>query len=70
VDFQPSVLSRANSASPTLDRQESRLQTVLSRMESHQTPKTPRLGAAHECNIKSIIKVRGAMCQLQPAPER
>lgn len=58
VDFQPTVLSRAPSDASPLDRQESRLQTVLSRMESHVTPKTPKLGQGHESNIKSIIKVR------------
>lgn len=55
ADFQPTILLDSE-RSPSPD--EGGLHTVLSRMQSHVAPKTPKLGAAHQSNIKSIIKVR------------
>jgi hypothetical protein len=54
AEMLPTVLRADSSPSP----EDSKLHSVLSRMQSHVTPKTPKLGAAHQSNIKSIIKVR------------
>lgn len=61
-DVQPSVLMSAGSS----DADDGRLQTVLSRMQSHVTPKTPKLGATPPSALKAMIQVRpGTRCQGQ-----
>ena len=64
ADVQPTILLNDSERSPSPD--DSGLHTVLSRMQSHVAPKTPKLGAAHQSNIKSIIKARSH--SLHPSP--